>query len=502
MSNTIDTMRIDLESPEGIRLLTKDKACSANIDVIPVLQTKTAIANGTYTADDGFAGIGEMFVDVPTDTTEEWDGSFTVEGEPTTGDEGLILNGIIKQYKVNAGENVNAGDFVEFVNKWGSGEFSTASSHITACKLDENKVLVAYRDVGSKQGTAVVLTISGTSVTVGTPTVIHSKSTEYIRLATLSNNKVFCAYYAYTNSAYDGLVSLFTIDGTSISATEGEKLSTSSLVVWSAVALSDSKVLLCTSAGSSVCTISGTTITNGTFTTSFKGVSTMSAVALSDSKVLAVYGDDGNSNYGTAVVLTVNGTSVTVGTKKVFKSAAINGISAVALANSKVLVTYCNSDGSIYGTAVVLTVNGSTVTVATAHAFSNAVTSSPKIIALSENKALVAYRDGSQYGTAVVLTVDGSTVSNGSSTIFNSGSTAYIDLVAISSNSAFAVYDADGVSRYTSLVVDGTTITCSDESGTFVKPATSALVPTGVAKTSGAEGETVEVYCVPTNEGV
>ena len=128
----IENTKIYLTDPDGIRLCTKDKLCTADIDVIPVLQSKTAIANGTYTA-----GVGEMFVDVPTDTTEEWDGSFTVEGEPTTGDEGLNLNGIIKQYKVNAGANVNAGDFVEFVRKCDEGTFhSGTTSYLSASKLD------------------------------------------------------------------------------------------------------------------------------------------------------------------------------------------------------------------------------------------------------------------------------------------------------------------------------------------------------------------------------
>ena len=42
-----------------------------------------------------------------------------------------------------------------------------------------------------------------------------------------------------------------------------------------------------------------------------------------NNKVVIAYQDDGNSNYGTAVVGTVSGTSITFGTPVVFESATI-----------------------------------------------------------------------------------------------------------------------------------------------------------------------------------
>lgn len=64
----VDTFQIPVDAPEGVRMLVKGTECKKDIDVIPVLQNKTITENGTYTAESGFAGFGEMIVDVPTPT--------------------------------------------------------------------------------------------------------------------------------------------------------------------------------------------------------------------------------------------------------------------------------------------------------------------------------------------------------------------------------------------------------------------------------------------------
>jgi len=58
-------MSISMTNPKGITLKTGAKICAEDIAVVPALQTKTASQNGTYTADDGYAGLGSVTVDVP-----------------------------------------------------------------------------------------------------------------------------------------------------------------------------------------------------------------------------------------------------------------------------------------------------------------------------------------------------------------------------------------------------------------------------------------------------
>ena len=59
-------MKIDLKSPTGIRLLTGGRFCTENIDLAPALQSKTVTENGTVSPDEGYAGLGQVVVAVPT----------------------------------------------------------------------------------------------------------------------------------------------------------------------------------------------------------------------------------------------------------------------------------------------------------------------------------------------------------------------------------------------------------------------------------------------------
>ena len=108
-------------------------------------------------------------------------------------------------------------------------------------------------------------------------------------------------------------------------------------------------------------------------------------------------------------------------------------------------------------------------------------------VALSDGQALVAYRDNgnSYHGTAVVLTVSGTTISVGNKTVFNSSYTEYISAVALSDNQVLVAYNSgDALGDYTLI-------------GAVIQPATTRDSYVGVAKTGGTAGQTVEVYEVP-----
>ena len=79
-----------------------------------------------------------------------------------------------------------------------------------------------------------------------------------------------------------------------------------------------------------------------------------------NNKVVIAYSDAGNSSYGTAIVGTVSGTSISFGTPTVFESATSNYISATYdSTNNKIVIAYEDDGNSSYGTSVVFTVGSS-----------------------------------------------------------------------------------------------------------------------------------------------
>ncbi len=265
---------------------------------------------------------------------------------------GMDINGAINEYVVNAGANVNAGDFVEFIQGIvNQGTFNSGRTiYISAVALSDIQVLVAYGDGGnSNYGTAVVLTVSGTTISVGTEKVFNRGNT-----------------------------------------------------------------------------------------------SNISAVALNNSQVLIAYRDS-NSSSGTAVVLTLSGTTISVGTETVFNRGIISYTSAVALNNNQVLVAYTDNENSSSGTAVVLTLSGTTISVGNKIVFNNGSTLYTSTIALSDSQALVAYEDfGADYGTLIVLTLSGTTISVGNKIVFNRWGASYISAVALSDIQVLVAYGDDG----------------------------------------------------------
>ena len=422
-----------------------------------------------------------------------------VNGESSGGDSGggagggLDINGVIREYEVNAGASVSAGDFVEFVAR----EFNSgASTWISACKLDNSRVLVAYCDGGnSSYGTAVILRFADGFTSVGTKTVFNSAVTAFISAVALTDSKVLVAYCSGATSAGSGTAVVLSISGTDITLNSSKVFCASNSDYFSAVALTDSKVLVAyrnsTNGIAIVLTISGTTISAGTAKTFGSGTpNNISAVALTDSKVLVAYCDNGNNAYGTAIVLTISGTTISAGTKKVFLSNTATGNFAVALTDSKVLVACQDRGNSWRGTAIVLTISGTTISAGTAVAFTDSYAYNISAVALTDSKALVAYRYNN-FGRMVVFDINGTTISAGEMTTFEYESVTYESLVVFSETSVLAVYNAAVVGKFADLAINGTTIVFDG----LVKKATSNSIRVGVAKTSGAEGEMVEVYC-------
>jgi hypothetical protein len=92
-----------------------------------------------------------------------------------------------------------------------------------------------------------------------------------------------------------------------------------------------------------------------------------------NNRVVIAYVDGGNSSYGTAIVGTVSGTSISFGTAVVFESASTGSISATYdSTNNRVVIAYVDGGNSNYGTAIVGTVSGTSISFGTAVVFESA----------------------------------------------------------------------------------------------------------------------------------
>ena len=287
---------------------------------------------------------------------------------------------------------------------------------------NSNKVVIGYSDGGNNYyGTAVVGTVSGTSISFGTPVVFETASSNYISpVYDSTNNKVVIAYMDAVNSNY----------GTAI-----------------------------------VGTVSGTSISFGTAVV-FESATTNWVSATFDStnnKVVIGYADGGNGYYGTSIVGTVSGTSISFGSVVVFESANITYCSATFdSANNKAVFAYQDGGNSDYGTAIVGTVSGTSISFGTAVVFAAASTYyNSAIFDSTNNKTVIAYRGTSNYGTAIIGTVSGTSISFGTAVVFAAASSNNTHITFDSTNGKIIIaYKDNGTAegRVIAGTVSGTSI--------------------------------------------
>ena len=172
-----------------------------------------------------------------------------------------------------------------------------------------------------------------------------------------------------------------------------------------------------------------------------------------NNRVVIAYRDGGNSSYGTAVVGTVSGTSISFGTPVVYASVGTTQQSITYdSTNNRVVIAYSDGGSSDYGTAIVGTVSGTSISFGTAVVFNTA--SSAYLSAIydsTNNKVVISYRDSgnSNYGTTILGTVSGTSISFNASVVFESATSNFISATYDSTNDRVVIaYSDSGNSSY------------------------------------------------------
>ena len=419
---------------------------------------------------------------------------------------------------------VNADGTVSVVAASGGGPsvgssavFETASIATTGATFDSNsnKVVITYQDLGnSGYGTAVVGTVSGTSISFGTPTVFASASVSYFDNATTfdsNSNKVVVAYRNPSDNNR-GYAIVGTVSGTSISFGTAVRFETGITAYIGATFDSNSnKVVIVFRDDSNsnygkaiVGTVSGTSISYGAAVTYYDGTSSFNTATFdsNSNKVVIAYQ---RSSAGNCIVGTVSGTSISFGTTVQFDNSTGEMNPVFDSASNKVVVAYNKSNA---GKAVVGTVSGTSISFGTAVQFNATAASLAPVFDSDSNKVVVAYYNSgnSNYGEVIVGTVSGTDISFGSAFALNNASTTQIAATFdTNSNKVTIAYTDGGNSNYGTASVfstDGTNLTSENYIGMSSGPASPSGFGTAAIFESGATDDIVSVYDSTNNRHV
>jgi len=340
---------------------------------------------------------------------------------------------------------------------------SAESLPISVASIGNDKVVIGYYDAGnSNYGTAVVGTASGTSISFGTPVVFESASTSWISVASIGNDKVVIAYQDVGNSNY-GTAIVGTASGTTISFGTPVVFESADSQYIRVDSIGNDKVVIgYRDVGNSnygtaiVGTASGTSISFGTPAVfESANVEHPFVASIGNDKVVAAYQDRGNSDYGTAVVGTVSGTSISFGTPVVFESASSAEISLASIDNDKVVIGYYDTGNSGRGTAVVGVASGTSISFGTPVLFESGTSQFISVASIGTDKVVIGYRDNdnSYYGTVVEGTASGTSISFGTPVVFESAFTNYISVASVGNGKVVIGYQDAGNSNYGTAII-------------------------------------------------
>ena len=268
------------------------------------------VMNGYYSDSNfGVASVGShKNIEISTDTV--------VTIYENNGDSSLK----VRAYTVDRSDMQNALTFGTAVTI-SAAMVASNTAGFDICKLDDNKFIVTYTASGTFDVRTVIGTVSGTTITLGTPQIAATVLTGSIgfSLAQISTDKGIITYHT-NNSGGSTNIKAFTVSGTT--ATFGSEVLVDSTLnsnnIKSAQIATDKFALL----GNGKCqigTISGTTITLGTASTVLTATSAQrheSDILKTDTDSFVVLSRKTGASLNTLLnYVTVSGTTITAGTE-------------------------------------------------------------------------------------------------------------------------------------------------------------------------------------------
>lgn len=276
-------------------------------------------------------------------------------------------------------------------------------SEVSSCRLSDTKYAIIYKDSTNNDCRVVVATISGTTITFGTPVQVYNSNIVSCSIDKLDTDKIIISYQK--SSDYKVITRVATISGTepTFGTNAGNYYSETTLqavVVYNTdyFALIYNKRLV---RGASV---SGTDITFNGSAASLRSPAyePLGGFFLDTNKIVCFCG--ASTSYPRFFIVSFTGTSASVGSQDEFISGQTGNIvfnGCCSLSTSKILVYYTNASKAYIACA---TISGDTFTWGTPYEYANANAGFGYLRKISETKALLTVGSTNKVSTISIST--------------------------------------------------------------------------------------------------
>ena len=293
--------------------------------------------------------------------------------------------------------------------------YNSVGEPAVMCMLSSTTALVFYVNQSNSYGYAVVATISGDSVSWGTPSVVTGVDTPYpLAVCSLSSTQAIIAYAGVTGSAYAMIINISgttpsgatphivgtgtNAGGFSISKTS----STQAIMTW--VDNVNKSLAVALSVSSSIITV-GTILTFSNSTSGNTAVSNISSTA-----AMVFWLDQSNSKKPTAMIINISGTTLSTNTSYIVDTVTGSTVCEIGqLSISLFGVGYSTSTNTY---AAALSLSGTTITVGTPVIVSTVSHSNATnaLCVADSTDLMYNYIDGSGNLQGIIGTISGTTI--------------------------------------------------------------------------------------------
>lgn len=323
--------------------------------------------------------------------------------------------------------------------------FATGTTAWTSvCALSATKAVVCYENGSdSNKGYACVLSVSGTSITAGTPAIFETGATTEIDVCALSSSQALVCYRDGGNSN-QGTACILDVSGTTVTPASPVVFETGATLNIGVARLTAAKAIVCYEdvgnggAGTAaVLDVTGSVITANAPAVFYNADTTyrLAVDALGSDSVLVVFAVGAGTSLAGFVLYNIttgftSGGGYTVDLQAVFDTSEPGNHWLRTIGSTGAVLAYQTAGGTahpfnIYGAA--LNINSTVITAGTPVRLSaNAYDELATVALASSTKALVFYGQQAIDGDAVTVTLSGTTVTdNGDTTLVTSNYARY-----------------------------------------------------------------------------